>query len=296
MPGLSEYVRVFTAVEIDEDLRRAIHSEGHGLLEGLGKFTPVREENLHVTLKFVGNVHRGELALLSETVADCARALRPGSLDLRGAGVFPDFGRPRVVWAGVSDPGGILSTVFDRLNDEVTAFGAKREVRRYAPHVTLARVRGSFDGLALEERIRRAGGLYYTPSESPRRSHMSRERAPEAPAAAGGEEGEVAQRAALRGPPRLCRGSGLRGSTRSAHAGEDLPPPLSRQRGRGPSRTRLRAVPALWYGSQAVSAVTLFMSEIERGETPRYTVLGHYGAARQEKQHGEGRGPETTSG
>jgi protocatechuate 3,4-dioxygenase beta subunit len=72
---------------------------------------------------------------------------------------------------------------------------------------------------------RAAARLYYTPSESSRRSQISRERAPEAPAAAGGEEGEAAP---------------------AASAGEDLPPPPSRQRGRGPSQTRLRAVPALW--------------------------------------------------
>jgi 2'-5' RNA ligase len=93
----------------------------------------------------------------------------------------------------VSDPEGILGAVFERLNEEMTVFGAKREHRRFAPHVTLARVRGRFDGRALEERIVRAGEL--------------------------------------------------------------------------------------WFGSLAVDAVTLFMSELERGEAPRYTALGHYGAA-----------------
>jgi hypothetical protein len=71
---------------------------------------------------------------------------------------------------------------------------------------------------------RRREALYYTPSESSRRSQISRERAPQAPAAAGGEEGEAAP---------------------AADAGEDLPPPPSGQRGRGPTQTGLRAVPAL---------------------------------------------------
>ena len=70
-----------------------------------------------------------------------------------GVGAFPDLRRARVIWAGVSDPSGILKPVHARLNETLAVFGAKREKKKYQPHVTLARVRGGpFDADLLEER------------------------------------------------------------------------------------------------------------------------------------------------
>ncbi len=191
MAGLPEYVRVFTAVELDDEIRRTLAAEGLCLVKDLGKVSLTPAENLHVTLKFVGEVNRVDLADLSAAVAECCRDLRPGEIEVSGAGGFPDLKRPRILWAGVSDPGGILTPVFDALNVAMKAFGAKVEHRRYEPHVTFARVRGRFDGAGFARRVEEAEGL--------------------------------------------------------------------------------------WLGTQAVDAVTLFMSELARGESPRYTALGHYG-------------------
>jgi 2'-5' RNA ligase len=191
MSGLPEYVRVFTAVELDPEIRDALAGEAADLLRDAGRVTRVARENLHVTLKFVGDVHRDDLPALGEAVAAGAQRLRPGEVEVRGVGAFPGLARPRVIWAGVSDPSGILSPVHAFLNEALASFGAKRDRKRYVPHVTLARVRGPFDADLLTDRLDRSVEL--------------------------------------------------------------------------------------WFGSEDVTAVTLFMSELERGRPPRYTVLGRYG-------------------
>jgi 2'-5' RNA ligase len=196
MTGLAEVLRLFTAVLLDPPLRRAIHEEAEVLLEdtgqdGKGTIGRVREENLHVTLKFIGDVHRDDLPALDGALADAGRLLVPGEVEVGEIGAFPDLSRPRVIWAGVSDPSGILRPVHARLNETCARFGAKREKKKYVPHVTLARVRGRFDADLLAERREEAGEI--------------------------------------------------------------------------------------WMGTQAVDAIALVMSELERGQPPRYTVLGHYG-------------------
>jgi 2'-5' RNA ligase len=157
MAGLPEYIRVFTAIEIDEGLRSRLRVAADRLFRGLGRTSLPPAGNLHVTMKFVGDLHRDDLPGLSEAVGDAASLLSPGRIEVVGIGAFPRLARPRVVWAGVSDPAGILDPVFRRLDENLAEFGAKRERKRFLPHVTLARVRGPFDAEALGERIEDGG-------------------------------------------------------------------------------------------------------------------------------------------
>ena len=161
MPGLEAYVRVFTAVELAGDTRRALAQDAGLLLDGLGPASRVPEPNFHVTLKFVGEVHREDLPGLHAAVAACCADLEPGEIEVEGLGAFPSLARPRVIWAGVSDPSGILTPVHRRLDTALAAFGAKREPKKYVPHVTVARVRGPFDGAELERRIAREEDLWF---------------------------------------------------------------------------------------------------------------------------------------
>jgi len=164
--GFPEYLRVFTAVEISADARRAIAAVAGTLTGGLGRIGLVRQENLHVTLKFVGDVHRDDLPALGETIGECTAGLPPGPIEVRGIGAFPNLSRPRVLWAGVSDPSGILEPVHKRLNEALAGFGAKRERKRYVPHVTVGRIRGSFEAGELMLRIERGGEFRFSKEEA----------------------------------------------------------------------------------------------------------------------------------
>jgi len=160
MTGLAEYLRLFTAVLLDPPVRRAIREEADSLLEGTGRVGRVAEENLHVTLKFIGDVHRDDLAALDRVLAEAAPLLPAGEIDIASIGAFPDLRRPRVIWAGVSDPSGILTPVHTKLNETLFPFGAKREKKRYVPHVTVGRVRGPFNADRLVENRRETGEIW----------------------------------------------------------------------------------------------------------------------------------------
>jgi RNA 2',3'-cyclic 3'-phosphodiesterase len=97
-------------------------------------------EQIHLTLRFIGDVD----GLGFQDVGDALASVRavPFELVLRGVGHFPPRGEPRTLWAGVekSEP---LLLLHDRIESALVRVGLERERRKFAPHVSLARLRGT---------------------------------------------------------------------------------------------------------------------------------------------------------
>ena len=101
----------------------------------------VSASGIHLTLKFLGEI-QAELGDLLHPALERATAARPAfSVRVRGAGCFPDAGRPRVVWVGLEEPRGELSALQRAIESECVALGLPAEDRPFSPHLTLGRVR-----------------------------------------------------------------------------------------------------------------------------------------------------------
>src|SRR5205814_9110781 len=98
----------------------------------------VRGDGIHVTLKFLGEVGHDREAEVAAALGRAAAGARTLPLALAGFGVFPDFRRPRVVWAGIApEPG--LEILQHRVEQEFAPLGFPMEARAFRPHVTLGR-------------------------------------------------------------------------------------------------------------------------------------------------------------
>ena len=103
----------------------------------------VRPENIHLSLKFLGDVEdtRGDelrAALHRAVGADARPEPRPLTLQITGFGVFPDYHRPHVLWAGVTpEPG--LELLQHGVEQAFSPLGFPTEARAFRPHITLAR-------------------------------------------------------------------------------------------------------------------------------------------------------------
>ncbi|HVL86436.1 MAG TPA: RNA 2',3'-cyclic phosphodiesterase [Candidatus Thermoplasmatota archaeon] len=104
--------------------------------------TLVRPENLHVTLRFLGEVDGEHEAALRTILEGAVAGLRRFESRLEGAGTFPPRGPPRIVWAGLSGADA-LSAVAGRLETAIRELGFAPEERAFRPHVTVARARSS---------------------------------------------------------------------------------------------------------------------------------------------------------
>ena len=135
--------RVFCAVELPAEVRARL--EDH--MRRLRKEVPDaaaswgRVENIHLTLKFFGNIEVKRIQEISEAAERAVKEFSTFRIDVGGVGVFPRSSRPQVLWIGVADPSGHLSALQERFENECAAEGFPKEDHAYKPHLTIARLR-----------------------------------------------------------------------------------------------------------------------------------------------------------
>lgn len=135
--------RVFCAVELSSEVRRRliVHIARLRDLAPDVQASWSREQSLHLTLKFLGQVQTSRLDRLSNAADKATWGLSQIQLSIEETGVFPKHGRPRVLWVGVKDESDGLRELQRRLEDACHREGFAREERAFHPHLTLARLR-----------------------------------------------------------------------------------------------------------------------------------------------------------
>jgi 2'-5' RNA ligase len=135
-------IRSFIAIPIPAPLRKAAAGLVGRLAAERDGIKWVPTENLHVTLKFLGDVDNRQIPEVCRIVRACVEPTPAFSLIFRGAGAFPHPEKPRVVYAAVSEGGEPLQHIVARLETALADLGFKPEPRDYVPHMTLGRTRG----------------------------------------------------------------------------------------------------------------------------------------------------------
>jgi 2'-5' RNA ligase len=134
-------LRCFVAVLLPERVRAglaAVCAELRGQTRGLSW---VRADNLHLTLRFLGEVEPPVLEDVRDAVRDAAAAVPPFTVSLGGLGGFPPGRAPRVLWAGVLTGREEMTALHRALEMALAARGIPEEGRPFHPHVTLGRSR-----------------------------------------------------------------------------------------------------------------------------------------------------------
>lgn len=137
--------RLFVALDPPEPVRRRVAALGVELRRTAGRHADevrwVPPENVHLTLQFLGAVPEERLGAIEGAVRAAAAAGRPLSLELKGAGGFPNARRPRVVWAGVAGEIEVLAAFVADLGRRLAPLGFAPEERPFSAHLTLGRAR-----------------------------------------------------------------------------------------------------------------------------------------------------------
>jgi 2'-5' RNA ligase len=100
-----------------------------------------RDANLHLTLKFLGEIPQTSVSNFSGAASRALAGLAAFSIRLEQTGVFPKHGPPRVLWIGVNDVAGNLGELHARLENEAAKEGFEKDDRPFHPHLTIARLR-----------------------------------------------------------------------------------------------------------------------------------------------------------
>lgn len=135
--------RLFLAVALPPPVAEHVSLLGGGIPGA--RWEP--PEKLHLTLQFLGDVEGLQRRELDDALSGLQSP--PFDLTLAGVGHFPPRGQPRSLWVGVDDPKPV-SELHRRLDRLIAAVGFEPDRRKFSPHVTIARLKGSPEGRVAE--------------------------------------------------------------------------------------------------------------------------------------------------
>ncbi len=135
-------LRTFIAIELPPELKENIFSRTDSLREVARSVKWVAADNLHITLKFLGNTPEEQLPEIEKAVRGAVSMHQAFDMVFTGAGAFPESSRkpPRVIWVGVEAPE-TLFKIQSSVDTAMAALGYEPESRSYSPHLTIGRVK-----------------------------------------------------------------------------------------------------------------------------------------------------------
>ncbi len=135
-----EQVRSFISIDLeDQQILSRIASILSSLQSLGGDLKPVERENIHLTLKFLGNVSAPRLGEVKSSLQQVI--FSAFTAEIKGAGAFPNLNHMNVVWVGVNEGWSQVEQIYEQVEKLLSGLGFQREHRPFSPHITIARVR-----------------------------------------------------------------------------------------------------------------------------------------------------------
>lgn len=152
---MSAFIRTFVAVPVAAEIQKALGCVAQELAAAAGKVKWVEPQNLHFTLKFLGDVRMNDVPAICSAVAEGCRQHAPFEIEVGRIGAFPADDRPRTVWVGVNGGAEPMQALQGSIEERLLEIGFRREGRAYEPHLTIGRVRENPRANSLPELLRR---------------------------------------------------------------------------------------------------------------------------------------------
>lgn len=140
---MSELIRSFIAVELNEAIHKELTILENNLKSSQADVKWVEPTSIHLTLKFLGNINEEQLNQIKLILDNIISPEKSFNIRLSGMGAFPKIGFPRVVWVGIKDGNEELSKIVDMLEAQLHRIGFPKENRPFSPHLTLGRLRST---------------------------------------------------------------------------------------------------------------------------------------------------------
>lgn len=150
-------IRSFLAIELPPFVLARIGEIQDLLRTSRAEVRWAKTEQIHVTLKFFGNIEEEQVAGISSIMEEATAQKSPFSLGVSGLGAFPSIRNPRVIWLGLEGWEETLLPLQQDIEARLESVGFARETRPFRPHLTLGRVKslkGRRDLVDLIERER----------------------------------------------------------------------------------------------------------------------------------------------
>lgn len=137
---MPETIRSFIAFDVDdESILKRIGDLQNLLLKTGADLKFVEPRNIHVTIRFLGNITASMVEKISEKMKEVQ--FKPFNIKISGVGAFPDLRYPRVLWVGITEGAIQLKEIFSQLEPRLRSLGFPPDPKGFSPHLTIARVK-----------------------------------------------------------------------------------------------------------------------------------------------------------
>ncbi len=150
-------IRTFICIEISASIKARLAALQEDVRKLEAQVSWVKPANIHLTLKFLGDVPQAKLPQIIEAVRRISGSCSPFEVEVSGTGCFPSPRKPNVLWIGLAKLPQSLITLQQSLEDELEREGFARESKPFKPHLTIGRIRQPRNAALLAEELLKPG-------------------------------------------------------------------------------------------------------------------------------------------
>jgi len=138
-------IRTFIAIPLPEKVIDQISQLQKELMDYRWKVRWVKPENIHLTLKFLGDILPTDKSKIEKAIINAVNDIKPFTLQTKALGFFPGIKNPRVIWTGISGHKDNLIHLKNKLEEELELINFPKEKRQFKSHLTLGRIKSSIN-------------------------------------------------------------------------------------------------------------------------------------------------------
>jgi len=151
-------LRLFIAIELPSNIIDGLRNVQEELKDKSNKPSWAKPENIHLTLKFLGDTETGKIDSMVNILEGIAGKSFGFEISVKGVGTFPAAGNPRVIWVGIEENKDMLQ-LYNNIEEGLATLGFEKERRDFKPHLTLGRIKFLNDRAGLKRGLEKVAGL-----------------------------------------------------------------------------------------------------------------------------------------
>jgi len=129
-------------IAIDPDVSSKIVELGNKIKKTGAQVKLVEPKNMHLTLKFLGDTDEKLINEIEKIIKESTKDTKPFKIKLEGTGVFPNQNYIKIIWIGIKN-GEQIIPIAEKIDEEISKLGFKKENRKFSPHLTIGRVKSA---------------------------------------------------------------------------------------------------------------------------------------------------------
>ena len=150
---MSENIRAFIAIELNKKIQDELAKIQNEIKASGALVKWVKPENIHLTLKFLGNIDTDLITKIKDILNDLSSKHEVFTMKLNKVGAFPKPRNPRIIWVGQEDGQVKIKSIAEELEENLSKIGIPKEEKPFHSHVTLGRVKSPLNRFKLAEAL-----------------------------------------------------------------------------------------------------------------------------------------------